>query len=282
MKINSLIPWGLSDIVSFMLQSTNFRLHFYVIILFPQFLDFVAFEMNNPPVGKQCSIGDILVSQDVFFLFGIPVYELVIHPLFQNYIPTTLKKIGIGILVNIASVACVLALEIYIHEGPYHPPKDQCILFEPNTTDSNAKISSAYVIIPVTLENIAELLVFIASMLKLIKTYVGYSLVFSPMLLAYEFIFAQSPYSMRSMLVGTFYTIQGLFSMVSLLIGVTVAFGYTSSWKASCGTVYTSVAIFFGVIGLIVYTMAAKRYRRRLRDEHIDQHFIVEKYFTAD
>ena len=86
---------------------------------------------------------------------------------------------------------------------------------------------------------------------------------------------------MRSMLVGAFYTIQGLFAMVSLLIGVTVTYGYNSSWKASCGTVYTSITIFFGIIGLIVYTMAARKYRRRLRDEHIDQHFIVESYFSS-
>eukprot|EP00731_Ephydatia_muelleri_P029980 Em0021g503a len=198
------------------------------LIINDTYLGFVAYEMNNPPVGKLCSIGDILVTQDLLILFGIPVYEFVIYPIFQNYIPTTLKKIGIGIVVNIASVASALALDLYVHEGRYHPPNDQCIFLEQNTTDRNVKISSAYVIIPATLENIAELIVFIA---------------------IYEFIFAQSPYSMRSMLVGAFYTIQGLFAMVSLLIGVTVTYGYNSSWKASCGTVYTSITIFFGIIG---------------------------------
>ena len=127
--------------------------------------------MNNPPVGKLCSIGDILVTQDLLILFGIPVYEFVIYPIFQNYIPTTLKKIGFGIVVNIASVASALALDLYVHEGRYHPPNDQCIFLEQNTTDRNVKISSAYVIIPATLENIAELIVFIASMLQLTNTY---------------------------------------------------------------------------------------------------------------
>ena len=119
--------------------------------------------MNNPDVGKQCSIGDILASQDVVILIAIPTYEVVICPLFRNYIPTTLKKIGIGIIVGVASVASALVLDLYIHEGPYHSPNDQCILLERNISDMNSTISSAYIIIPVALDNIAELLVFISS-----------------------------------------------------------------------------------------------------------------------
>ena len=97
----------------------------------------------------------------------------------------------------------------------------------------------------------------------------------------YEFIFAQSPYGMRSMLVGTFYHIQGVFAIGSLFIGLTVAYSYKTPRTASCGTVYLSVAVFFGIVGLVVYTVVARKYQHRLRDEHIDQHLIVENYYLS-
>lgn len=99
---------------------------------------------------------------------------------------------------------------------------------------------------------------------------------------AFEFIFAQSPYSMRSMLVGTFYTIQGLFAMVPLAIEIIVTNGYNSTVtkKLGCNSVFYLAILAIGAIGFVAYTMAAVKYRRRLRDEHFDQHIVVENYYT--
>ena len=102
---------------------------------------------------------------------------------------------------------------------------------------------------------------------------------------ALEFIFAQSPYSMRSMLVGTYYTIQGVFGMMSVLIPITVFYvwrKYQSSWKASCGTVYFSVMAALGIIGFVVYVVVARKYRMRQRDEQFEQYMIVEKYYSTE
>ena len=101
--------------------------------------------------------------------------------------------------------------------------------------------------------------------------------------IALEFIFAQSPYGMRSMLVGTYYTIQGVFQAASVIIAVTIGYSwydYQSSWRVSCGTVYYSVMILVGIIGITVYAIIARRYKKRQRDEHIDQHMIVEDYYS--
>ena len=100
---------------------------------------------------------------------------------------------------------------------------------------------------------------------------------------AFEFIFAQSPYSMRSMLVGTFYTIQGLFAMVPLIIQIIVAYGYDMLGHSAigCNSIFFLIIIIFGIIGLFLYATIALKYKRRLRDEHIDQYIIVENYYTS-
>ena len=102
-------------------------------------------------------------------------------------------------------------------------------------------------------------------------------------IVALEFIFAQSPYGMRSMLVGTYYTIHGVFAMASAIIPVTLSYSwhrYQSSWKASCGTVYYSVMALVGFAGFVAYIVTAIRYKKRERDEHIEQYTIVENYYS--
>ena len=124
--------------------------------------DDVAYEMNNPNV-RFCSVHDILTTHNLVILVAVPLYEFVICPLFRNYIPTSLKKIGIGIVLDIAAVVCVLALDLYVHEGRDHTPKDYCILSEMNTTNPNSTLSAAVIVLPITLDTLSELIVFVSS-----------------------------------------------------------------------------------------------------------------------
>lgn len=124
--------------------------------------DNIAYEMNNPTL-RFCSVHDILTNHNLVILVAIPLYEFVICPLFRNYIPTLLKKIGIGILVDLAAVACALSIDIFLHEGPDNTAKDDCIILSVNTTNPNSTVPSAVIAIPVTLNTISELIVFVSS-----------------------------------------------------------------------------------------------------------------------
>ena len=90
---------------------------------------------------------------------------------------------------------------------------------------------------------------------------------------------------MRSMLVGTFYTIQGLYAMVPLIMEMIVTSAYKQLQQSritpvvSCNSVYYVTIIIIGIIGL--YSLVAKRYKKRLRDELIDQHILAENYYSA-
>ena len=125
--------------------------------------DALAFEMNNPILIRYCSVHDIITTQTVIILLAVPLHEFVICPLFENYIPTSLKKIGIGALVSIAAISSALIIDLYIHEGPDHTPKDHCIKSESNTTYMNSSTSAALIAVPITVDYIAELIVYISS-----------------------------------------------------------------------------------------------------------------------
>ena len=99
---------------------------------------------------------------------------------------------------------------------------------------------------------------------------------------AFEFICAQSPYRFRGMLIGTLYALQGLCMTMGSLIGVAVANAHIGSvWKYGCGSVYYSVMLVISAVGLVLYLLAGRRYKRRERDEHIDHHMIAENYYSC-
>ena len=139
--------------------------------------------MNNPTLNQHCSIHDILTTQNIIILLAVPLHEFVICPLFENYIPTSLKKIGIGMLVDIAAVASALIIDLYIHEGPDRTTKDRCILSESNTTNMNSSTSAALIAVPIALDNIAELIVYISGKCKTMISHIHiylYTLVLYP------------------------------------------------------------------------------------------------------
>ena len=104
---------------------------------------------------------------------------------------------------------------------------------------------------------------------------------------AFEFICAQSPFSMRGMLIGLFYASQAIFvSLVGLLIGIIVAaFKIKGAQEIllgnlSCGSWNLSISIGIGIIGFIVYIIAAKRYSKRERGGHIiNEQTVLEEYY---
>ena len=99
-----------------------------------------------------------------------------------------------------------------------------------------------------------------------------------------EFISAQSPHSMKGLLVGISFAIQGVSHLIGYL--VTLPLSLTQPWvqKAmpsvvSCGFVYLLFTTMVGLIGLVLFSMVAKKYKYRKRDdENFSQKEIEEVY----
>jgi heme/copper-type cytochrome/quinol oxidase subunit 2 len=92
---------------------------------------------------------------------------------------------------------------------------------------------------------------------------------------------------MRGMLIGLFYASQAIFvSLIGLLLGIIVAaFKQQGAQEKllgnlSCGSWYLSISIGIGIIGFIVYIVAAIRYSKRERGGHIiNEQTVLEEYY---
>ena len=103
----------------------------------------------------------------------------------------------------------------------------------------------------------------------------GYTFLYTS---AYEFICAQSPHAMKGLLIGTFFTVKGVFQLISALI--TFSFSkWNKTLLLSCGSVYYLINVLIALIGLIAYTWVARRYKYRQRDEPDNIYRYAEEYY---
>ena len=113
---------------------------------------------------------------------------------------------------------------------------------------------------------------------------------FGPVLIttaSLEFISAQSPQSMKGFLIGIFFAIRGFFQFLNS--SITLAFSLKQPWDSgkllenppvtNCGFVYFLFTIVVGVIGLILFSIAAKKYKYRERDEGLFRQQDVEDVY---
>ncbi len=100
-----------------------------------------------------------------------------------------------------------------------------------------------------------------------------------------EFISAQSPHTMKGLLLGVFYAFKGLF--ITLGSVATFPFAQERLWgdqhgMFSCGFYYYLSNSVFGVLGLVVFMLAARWYRYRERDDPPYRHQYAEDYMPVD
>ena len=110
---------------------------------------------------------------------------------------------------------------------------------------------------------------------------------FSPMLIAttaFEFISAQSPHSMKGLLVGMLFAIKGLFQLSSAFL--LLPFALPQYWAAkgpkevNCGFGYFVIIIGLALIGLVLFSAVAKQYKYRERDDPPYDQMAVEEVYT--
>ena len=103
----------------------------------------------------------------------------------------------------------------------------------------------------------------------------------------FEFISAQSPHSMKGLLVGVFFAIRGLFQLSSAILllpfSLPHSWGrgqYSSSPRAiNCDFGYFFIICGLALIGLIIFAIVAKYYQYRERDDPPYNQAIVEEVF---
>ena len=210
-----------------------------------------------------------LVSTVVLF----PAYIWIIFHHLRKKVPKLFVRLGIGILLCLLGVVSLLITDAVGHVSNRNSFSNisQCVFQATLSTNKSLTYPSLNmhwgVLVPPSL-----------------LLGIGPFLVISTTL---EFISAQSPQSMKGLLVGVFFAIRGLFQFLNSI--VIIPLSQKHPWASremiehpqviNCGFVYLMLTSVTGLIGLILFSLAAKRYKYRTRDEGMfSQHDVEEIY----
>ena len=191
-------------------------------------------------------------------VLGVPVYICFIRPYYHCGL-NMLKCMGIGIVLFILSVICILVTEATI----------------PSRT-STQSINSGWIINDIdsymeTSHPVRVLALILQQCLSALSVLFIY-----PAL--YEFVCAQSPHSMKGLFIGLTFAVKGFFELLSS--ATFLLFYLLRHSLLNYRTVYYAVTTAVGMVGLLLYVYFARRYKLRERDELCNVHRFAEEYYS--
>lgn len=204
------------------------------------------------------SLPVVTSSQTLFYaviILGIPLYMCLIRPCLCNVLPCSmLKKIGVGLIMTFIALALASGSSFIMYTD-YSDNNVTC--FSNFSIDVNEP--DYHMAITVGLISFAQLF-----------SGAGYGLVF---LTTLEFILAQAPRSMQSLLIGLWYSYQSLGIAVHLASILTLKTFQCQYWPYLVKTGFAGISC-------ILFMLACYRFRYRERQEFSNIHYraIIEEY----
>ena len=218
-------------------------------------IDVSGFDSDNMTRFLQTYIEKIRIPFFVcslLFLFC----QFIIYPCFYKYIPSMLKRIGLGMVIGLISILVIMIVVIWF--GEFSDPSFEC----PSNVDNSSNTST------IVLVNYKWLLIphitFGCALFLVVAT-------------GLAFIVAQSPKQMRGLMVGLCYATYGIGIVVSN--GLTLVFISSKIHSRGCISYYIIGNFILIVFTLIFYVMFAKRYKLRRRDNIVPVHQIAEEHY---
>ena len=199
--------------------------------------------------------------------FFLPIYVWVIFVLFHKHTPKIFCRLGFGILLYLLGILLIYIVDVIGHIQ--HQGNDtQCFYIAPNNISKYYDIS--FLEMHWTVNIPSNVLVGIGSTILTVTIL--------------EFISAQSPYSMKGLLFGTHFAITGVYQFLSACLSVP----FISRKLPSDGVHRPHIGCLFGYLlllcliafaDLILFTVAAKWYKYRERDDRpYDHRFVIDVY----
>ena len=213
----------------------------------------VLFSEHINPGTLSCYAYKAVSSFVVIMLFSVPLYEFFLRPFLHNYIPSMLTRVGIAIILTGLSYIAFFSIDFIGQRA-----KSYTCLFDGTAL---LNINPLWTILPGCLAGLGNLVHAVA---------------------VYEFVFSQSPYNMKGLLMGTVYGISGVFHFLGLAIQFPFLMGYTNAMTAfpTCGSVYTLLLLALNAVWFVVYVLVARGYHRRERGETKRQQDYPEEYYS--
>ena len=211
-----------------------------------------------------CGVREILLDSEslktIATVVLFPVYVWIIYSILRRCIPKTFTRIKVGILALVSGLLCMFFVDILAHilHHKYHKHGVRCMFREIKKDHYKHHLDLPW---PV---NLAPSFLTQAGITVVITT-------------TFEFISAQSPYSMKGLLIGVMFAVRGLFQ---LLFSIAILpFSLKPIWGThrmkhdpppifNCGFGYLLFTCIVGLTGLILFSLAVKRYRYRERNDY--------------
>ena len=202
------------------------------------------------------------------FVF-IPLYELIIYPVFRRklYRVKSYIKFSAGILLQMARViALMIILTVTRHSYLEQNGRNatiQCIFLEQPGGPLSSSFNIKWLVIPNVLNSLSIATLTIGGM---------------------EFVVAQTPYSMRGLLIGVIYGNVALLYLIGY--GMSWPFmGHMPTWgngTFSCGFWYLCLIVFLlGLSGSVLFALG-RCYKMRKREDVLpNEQIFAERYYAT-
>ena len=193
----------------------------------------------------------------------IPLCQCVVKPLLSKYAPNMFKRMGIALGILTISFFVYLILDIVAYSsnenhGYFH--------YHMCWRNTSYILNRSYITLPNAYISVLQQILFSLYQLFL---YIS----------AYEFISCQSPQHMKGLLFGLFYALRS-FYQVSAAITIFLFMYNWNSKAMSCATGFYMYNFSIGTAILITYSIVARKYKYRKRDDICHIYKFAEDYYS--
>ena len=230
-----------------------------------------VFYLYTTHVGKstpkdECSVRLLLqdtgILRSMIMVFTFPIYVWLIYSVLRRCIPKILVRIWTGELLLVTGMTAMFLIDLFGHVAQYERKHQAAMCMFAESKDDVHQNHSSNLNLPWAVNLIPAFLM-----------QAGITLVITT---SYEFISAQSPHSMKGLLIGLLFAIQGVFKFLGAIS--ILPFSLKALWEGSymqshlpsitnCGFGYLLLNCTIALISLVLFTVAAKRYKYRERND---------------
>ena len=183
----------------------------------------------------------------------IPAYRFIVLPFLNNHIPSLMKRVATGFVFCFIGTLLDLTLDTI---GHLHSNNTHC-MFDTYSGSANTLPIPLYWLL------VSDIVFGIGAAIVMVTII--------------EFILAQSPNSMRGVMMGV--SVMLLFIATAVNYGLQLLLEHFSNATPSCGFYYYLVLSILIMLSLVLFTIAAKRYKLRERERHVNIQAIAEEHY---
>ena len=192
----------------------------------------------------------------------IPLYLGLLRPFIHDYIPGMLKRIGLGMILLVLSGLCTLVMGS-VGQHCVYTGNSTALYGCENSLVTYFQLDPNFLLIQSFLNALGYMFLYIAT---------------------YEFICAQSPHSMKGLLIGTFFTVKGVFQLLGVVV-LYFPFVYARPFSDQGkfplhGFIYYLINIVIGMVGIVAFVIVSRKYQYRQRDEPDNIYRYAEEYYA--